>query len=579
MATLKTVFRLFDGYSSTIDRINRKTDQATDKILKASIGTDDLNNKLEATGASANIANTGLTKLVGTFLSLAAIKKGIDFIDGYTNTDARLNLINDGLQTQLELQDKIFAAADRSRGVYSEMAGAVSKMGLLAGNAFISNDELIAFTELVQKSFKVGGAETSEQQGAMRQLTQAMASGRLQGDEMVSIMENAPLIYQAIEKYMGLSEGELKKLSSEGVISADIIKNAMFMAGEEIEKQFSEMPMTFADIWAKVANGATRAFRPVIQMTNDFLNTEKVQHFIDTSIYGIYVIADGIQWLINTIISGWDIISPIMGAIAIVAILNIVSGLWAMIIPLLIQLSIWQIMYQPILPLIGAIALLIYSLNETGTTVQDVFGFIGGYIGWLIGAFANAGIAITNSFISIMGTIETVVLGAINFILKGVNKIIDALNKIHGVDIGSVGELSGYWQNKDLIDYVSLSDMYEKGSNIGKNTYTGMSDKLNTYLDKFSLGENKFDLSDFGTMSNPLTVQGKVDVDMSDEDLQYLRDIAERDYVNKFSTATLAPNVTISFGDVHEEADADKVAGRIRKILEEELAIVAEGDY
>lgn len=575
IATLKSMFKLYDGYSKTIDIINKKTDKATDKILKASGQTDNFNKKLEQTGASASTASTGIGKLISATALLAGTIKGMNIADEYTNTAARLALINDGLQTQAELQEMIFAAAYRSRGTYSEMADAIAKMGLMAEDAFTSNKELTAFTELVQKSFKVGGAETSEQMGAMRQLTQAMASGRLQGDELVSIMENAPMIYNAIAKYMGLSKGELKKLSSEGAITADIIKNAMFMAGDDINDMFATLPMTYGDYWNKIKNSALESFAPIIEKSSNLINTEGFQRSTDAMLGSINLLAAGIGWLIDISAQYWDFVGPVLAAIGGWMLSNIIAKLWAMITPLVLQGGLWAMIQSPIFLVILAIGLVLAALNAVGVTTEDVFGFIGGSIAWLIGAFANAGILISNSFISIMGVVETVVLGAINLIIKGVNKIIQALNKIPGVDIGSVSEFNGYWGDKELIDYVDLSEMFEKGSDIGKNLYTGGVDKLSSLT-------NPFD--GIGTPTSPLTIQGtgsggKVEVDMSNEDLQYLRDIAEREYINKFSTATLAPNVNISFGDVHEEADANKVAGRIRKILEDELAIVAEGAY
>jgi len=179
MASLRAFMTLMTGgYASGINKVIKDTDKATNKILDASGVVDKFNKDLNSIDVSANTASNGIGKLVKTVVSLAALKKGIDVIDEYTNIATRLSLINDGLQTQEELQNKIFAAANRSRGAYSDMASAVAKMGLLAKDAFASNDELIAFTELVQKSFKVSGADTSEQQGAMRQLSQAMASGR-----------------------------------------------------------------------------------------------------------------------------------------------------------------------------------------------------------------------------------------------------------------------------------------------------------------------------------------------------------------------------------------------------------------
>ena len=181
MASLNAMFKLFDGYSTTINKINRKTDEATNKILKASGATDSFNSKLKNTGSSAGIFSSGLGKVASVAALAVAAMKGMSIADEFTNTSARLNLINDGLQTQAELQDKIFAAANRSKGAYSSMADAVAKLQLNAGEQFKTNDEAIAFTELLQKSFKVGGTSGTEQSSAMLQLTQAMGAGKLQG--------------------------------------------------------------------------------------------------------------------------------------------------------------------------------------------------------------------------------------------------------------------------------------------------------------------------------------------------------------------------------------------------------------
>lgn len=582
MATLKAMFKLFDGYSTTIDKIDRKTNQATDKIIKASGATDNFNKKLNATGASANSASNGLSRLIGTVVSLAAVKKGMDFADTYVNTNSRSTLINDGLQTQLELQNKIFAAADRSKGSYAEMSNAVAKMGLLAGDAFSSNDELIGFTELMQKSFKLSGADTSEQQGAIRQLTQAMGSGRLQGDEYVSISENAPLILESIQKYLGLSKLELKKLSSEGAISADIIKNALFAMGEDINDKFETLPMTFGDIWTKIGNAATSSFRPVMESINDLINTDGFQRMINSLITGINMLAMGITWVFNIFTEHWDIVGPILGAIATYYLFNILMGLWAMIAPLLLQGTLWGMLASPIFLIALVIGVVIGVLHEMGVTVEDVFGFVGGSIAVLLTLFLNLANGITNAFIGIAKIIDTIITGAVNLVLNGVNSIIDALNKIPGVDIGSVGEFNGFMSGIDYLEYGSVSDAYKAGSDIGKNIYGGISDKIGSFKNSFSMPVTG--MSDFGSPLKPMTVEGKgknnkVDVSMDDEDLKFLRDIAERDFINKFSTATLAPNISVTFGDVHEEADADKLMGRIKTILQEEIATVAEGVY
>lgn len=177
MATLKAMFKLFDGYSSTIDKINRKTDEATDKILRASGATDKFNNELKATGASASHLNSGLKKLVATFVSMAAVQKTLNLADEITQTSARLNLINDDLQTTAQLQQMIMNSANRSRAAYTTTADIIAKLGLRAGDAFSSNQEIIAFAENLNKMFVIAGASQEEMRSASLQLTQALGSG------------------------------------------------------------------------------------------------------------------------------------------------------------------------------------------------------------------------------------------------------------------------------------------------------------------------------------------------------------------------------------------------------------------
>ena len=214
MATLSAMFKLYDRYSSTVQKIISGTDKAAKTVLRASTNTDGYNDSLMRTNTAAGMASSGLSRLIGTVISLAAAKKGMDLTDTYTNTGARLAMITNSLEEQKSLQEDIFAAADRARGSYTEMAGATAKMRMLAGDSFSSNQEALGFTELLQKSLKVSGAGKSEQDSAFLQLTQAMAAGKLQGDEFRSVMENAPMVANAIASYMGKSKGELKELFS-----------------------------------------------------------------------------------------------------------------------------------------------------------------------------------------------------------------------------------------------------------------------------------------------------------------------------------------------------------------------------
>lgn len=622
MATLKAMFKLFDGYSTTIDKITKKTDQATNKILNASGATDKFNSKLNKTGTSSSFFSSSLGKLAGTVLTVTTALKGMQLSDELTNTGARLSLINDGLQTQAELQEKIYASATRSRGVYTDMAGAVAKLGLTAGDSFGSNDELIAFTELIQKSFKVGGASATEQSSALLQLTQAMGSGKLQGDEFRSITENAPMIADAIAKYVGVSKGELKELSSEGAITADIIKNAMFNASDDINSKFKTMPMTFSDIWNKLKNGLLSAFTPISESFSNMINSESFMNVINALIIGVNILGSALGGVIDLIVSGWDLISPFIIALATVWLNTIIVKLWAMVTPILAQAGAWILAHAPMIMLIALIIMIIQALGSMGVTFQDIFSFVGGLFGVFYALVGNYLIGLWNTvaaFVNFFGNVfnnpvaavQTLfydmavnVLGIIEGLAQGIE---DLLNKIPGVEVSITSGISGlrdrlasksasikdeaglveYVKSKEFMDYSSAATT---GSNIGSNIYGNIADKLSGISNKFSsltsgMTSTGFSgLGDLGTSSNPLAVEGTgkdgaVDVDMAGEDLQYLRDIAEREYINKFSTATLAPNIQISFGDVHEEADADKVAGRIKKILQEEIALASEGVY
>lgn len=663
MPTLNSVFKLFDEYSSPLDKINRKTDQATNKILNASGSADKFNAKLSASGASAGNAVNGINKFtnltnksavamrlaakyrsegmsksdalskawdevgrnlkkfgnnVGSnvntannslrnFLSLTALLaaaiKGMKISDEYINTNARLELINDGLQTQAELQEKVFQAADRSKGSYSTMAAAISKMGITASEAFKNNDELIAFTELVQKGFKVGGASTMEQQSGMLQLTQAMGAGKLQGDEFRSIMENAPMVADAIAKYMGKSKGELKKLSSDGVITADIIKNALFMSADSINAKFKKMPMTFADVWNKIKNGATKAFGGLMLKVNKLINTPQFAKFIDNLIVGFNLIANAAGWLIDVMINGWSVVGPILAFIGGVLLAAILIKIIQTTAALISQAAAWIATYWPVVLIIAIIVAAIAIARHFGATWSDIFGFVGGVIGlfaagaynsfviiWnAVAAFINFfGNAFRSPIASIKALFFDLASNVIGFVKTMAQAIQDLLNKIPGVNINITGGLENL-QNKlknasatikskaELVEYVkskdfmSMSEGYTKGSSIGKNTLNGLSN-LNNKLSGLLAGSSPVAVKGLGN-------GGKVKVDMSNEDLQYLRDIAEREYINKFSTATLAPNIQVSFGDVHQEADVNKVLGRIRTIMQEEIAVAAEGVY
>ena len=227
--------------------------------------------------------------------------------DQLTSIRSRINLINDGSQTTAEIMEKIYSAATRSRGSYIDMADSVAKLNMLAKDAFSSNDEAIYFVEQLNKQFKISGAGIQEASAAMYQLTQAMASGKLQGDEFRSIMENAPLLAQSIAKEMGMSVGQLKEMSSQGLITADIIKSALFNAAEETDARFGEIPMTFAEVGQSVQNQLIQAFQPVLEQLSTLPQSGEFQAFIEgvgIAIRGLAIAAQGSIGLISAAFAG-----------------------------------------------------------------------------------------------------------------------------------------------------------------------------------------------------------------------------------------------------------------------------------
>ena len=585
--------------SAATNNYNRRLNDTSGSAGRASGATDNFNRRLDATGASATRASGGLGKFISLAAAIAGAVKGMKIADEYTNTAARLKLINDGLQTQEELQNKIFEAANRSRGSYNEMANAVAKMGLLAKDAFSSNDELIAFTELVQKAFRISGADPAEQAGAIRQLTQAMASGRLQGDELVSIMENAPMLYDAIAKYMGLSKEELKKLSSEGVITADIIKNAMFDAAEDINKAFEDLPMTFGDAWIAIQNNLLETFQPLIQtiakgaqfIADNWSNIEPIFYGAAAAV-GFFTVAMWIatgaaEAFFTTLLS--NPIAWIALAIGVVIALiykwvQSVGGLkiaWLIVVDAI--LTAWDLLkigfFFGVYAVMDLFNKLQICFKKVSVNIANFMGDMKANVLMLLQSLVNGAIDIINDFINILNKIPGVSIDTISHVTFGTNAQLE-------------NEAAKQARNEELEKYIADKEasMAERDQKLIQMIFDAEAAHAERQLEIANAqaeakAEKAADLTlpEF-TPFDPGTIEGtgnngKLKVEMSDEDLKYLRDIAEREYVNKFSTATLAPNIQISFGDVHETADADKIAGRIRKILQEEIAMAAEGVY
>ncbi|MDB2135500.1 tape measure protein [Enterocloster clostridioformis] len=650
MATLKAMFKLFDGYSTTVNKIIAGTDKAAAAVGKASKDTDIYNQKLKSTGASASAASTGLTKLIGTVVSLAAAQKAMSLTDTYTNTSARLSMITGSLEEQKALQGEVFAAADRSRGSYVEMANATAKMKMLAGDAFGSNEEALGFTELLQKSLKVSGASQGEQNSAFLQLTQAMASGKLQGDEFRSIMENAPMVANAISQYLGVTKGELKELSSDGAITADIIKNAMFNAADDINGKFAQMPMTFADVWTKIKNTGMQAFGEVFEKVNAMLNSDMGQAAIMNLTGLVYMAAAGFDALLDGI--GWvgdylDILAPIVlglagawlvyNATAGIAWLTTLKNVAAMALKATadwaeyaaIFMLIWAqegfnaaLAACPITWIIGVVILLIAAfyagvaaVNHFAGTSVSATGLIGGAFGFLAANLFNIfvfpiwnGLAMLGNFLGNVFTkpkaaVQMLFLNmaktCIDYVINMAKAIENIINKIPGVTVDITSGLEGFKSGieskmesikdesgwKEYIKQPELMDVstitakgYKKGAELGN--------KASNFLSGFvpDLGGNDKGWDQFATGGNPAVVKGtgkggamKVEKD-DKEDIEWMRKLAERDYVARIAQNTLAPNIKVEFsGPITKEADTDGVMSHVVEQLKDVIATAPEG--
>lgn len=511
---------------------------------------------------------SAVARVAGTIGAAIGVKKVIELSDTLSSTRSRLDLMNDGLQTTAQLQEMIYQSAQRSRTSYIDTAGAVAKLGILAKDAFSSNTEMVMFAELMNKQFKIGGASIQEQTSAMYQLTQAMAAGKLQGDEFRSIMENAPMLAQSIAEHMGMTVGKLKEMSSEGLITADVIKNAMFSTADETNAKFAALPMTFGQVWTEIKNGAVSAMEPMLM-----------------------TLAQGATFIHDN----WSSISPvILGAATAMGIFATATGIqtaatWlnvaanrALIMTMLTNPILWVALLVGIL--IGAM----YKWVEANGGVQISLLKLKNYalnawdamkIGAMSFAFGVAD-AVGDMRVKVQGLMQDMVNGAISLI----NKLIATVNKIPGVSIGSVQQVT-------FASEMAIRNEAEKqsrGQSLSSTRIDAVYDRKNRENQIESLVSRKQAEGAVQEVSMPAAeaYMGAIDentsgikdaVSMSAEDLRYMRDLAEQEVINRFTTAEIKVDMANSFGDIRETADLDGVVAYLEDKLTESLNIVAEG--
>lgn len=446
----------------------------------------------------------------GAILSVQALSAGFkklaDASDAYSNTNARLANINDGSQTQVALQDKIYRASQRSLSSYNDTAASVAKLNLLAKDAFASNDEAIRFTELMNKSFSVSGASTQEKQAGMYQLTQAMAAGKLQGDEFRSIMENAPLLAQAIADATDSSMGDLKKMSSEGTITADIIKKSLFAAATDIEEKFNNMPLTFADAMTVFNNWAQRAFEPLFVRFRQFVNSDafgvlagQAMIFVNLFVSGLSFVFDALEALYNMIgavgqfmydNANWvvpilvvmgvvlgSIITILMVKYAVLGLIRVATLAWAAALWVVDAAFLASPITWILIAIIAVIALVVMAMVMWGEQTATVVGFVAGI-------FAALGVFILNQFINIANFLTIFAEFFINLFIDPVYAVKKLFYDLVMMVVDNMSAMAGSFDSAATV----LGNAFVAGANIAIRAVNWVIDALNS-IPGFDLGK------------------------------------------------------------------------------------------
>lgn len=545
---------------------------------------------------------------IGAAGAAFSLSKLVGLSDTLAGNKARLELIVDDGGSVDELNKKIYASAMRARASYTDTAATISKLGLLAGDAFNSNDEMIAFTELMNKNFTIGGASTQEQSSAMYQLTQAMASGRLQGDEYRSIIENAPLLAKAIEDYMRNvqgAEGAMKDWSSEGLLTADVIKAALFSTADEVETRFARIPMTWGQVWTMASNIAIRALNPLLSAINWLAN--------NISVIGPVVLGLGTAFLVFQVAAHWtQIASAAMGIYN--GLVNFLTIGYGVLTGSTAAASAAQFTYNsallasPVTWVVMMLAVLVAALYAGVAAFNKFTGSGVSATGILMGTFAVLGAHVLNNtiiplqngfamFANFIGNLfndpvaavkvlfydmALTVLGYITNMASGIETLI---NKIPGVTVDLTSGLDNFYAKLESaqkkvkdeagwVEYVKKMDYidYSKAAGAGYRFGEGLADKV---AGVFS-GSDYAGLGDIaGGVSDIAANTGKIadEVHIADEDLQFFRDVAEMRYIQNF--VTLTPTVSMN-ASISEKVDVSGVIQKIEQVLKEEIAESAE---
>lgn len=634
------------------------------------------NREIEEGTNEANSLMQTIKGAVAAYATIQTLSAALNLSDQLTSTTARMNLMNDGLQTTQDLQNMIYLSAERARGSYQATADAVSKLGLMAGDAFGSSQEIIAFMEQVNKQFTIAGTEAAGVDAAMLQLTQAMASGVLRGEELNSVFEQAPTIIQTIADYLDVPIGSIREMAAEGQITADIVKSAMFAAADETNAKFESMPKTFSQIWTSFQNTALMAFQPVPQRMNEIANSEAFQTFVNNAIEGLSMVAgialeifDLLVGVAGVVADNWSWLSPIiygvaaalavyygwllltkgaeMAMAAVHGIVAVAKGIMAAATMLVTgatwaettaQYGLNAAMYA--CPIVWIIILIIALIALFYAAVAAVNKFAGTSVsatGIICGAFMVALAFIGNIFVALwnlvvdvfvliynlvatvanfIGNVFTDPIGAIcrlffdlaDTVLGILQALASAIDAIFGSNLaGSVQgwrDSLGGWvddtfgKGEEVMAKMNADDMklgrfeYGEAWDAGYSFGEGIDQSIANFDpsslfdtnvpgadDYANLGSYGSGIGGIGSGVDDIAGNtGKIadSMDITEEDLKYLRDIAEQEAVNRFTTAEITIEQT-NHNTVSGKMDLDGIVSGLTDAANEAVDKIAEG--
>ena len=638
MATVSSSLALQDRFTATIN----KAIQGSNRLLKvmeqidqkdldvnlrrqfsAALQAEKANNaelekmvkNLNNAGNAADPLADAMSRVKGALLGAGAVysaQRVLQLADSMTTTRARLDLVIEGMNeagtTADQLQQRIMQSANRSRASYLDTADAISKMGIMAGDAFGSTDELVQFTELINKQFTIAGASAEGQSAVMLQLTKAMSSGVLRGEELNSIFEQAPTIIQTIADYLDVPIGRIRDMAANGEITAEIVKNAMLSSADEINRKFESMPYTYSQVWTMAQNILMDSFQPVLQMigagaqliVDNWGTIEPV--FWGLAAAGLaYAVALGIQTTATWIATGaartffatlltnpllW--IALVIGVVvaAIYQWVQAVGGLenaWAIAMDYIqygTDLTAYGISYG-VTWVLNSLDRMELGAATLSTNFQNFMGDMRAGALTQLQELANGGIGIINDFISTLNKIPGVSIDLIDQLTFGTiagleneaakqQRSADLAAKTQAVNDRISSRDTALATQKTTLESAHAARRAENASRVAAAAEKAASDSLLSAAG--GAGANQLD--SIGKVGEV----GKInsDVNIADEDLQLMKDVAEMRYVQNF--VTLTPTVAMN-AQVSERVDIDELTGRVADVLIEEVAAGAEGVY